>query len=133
MTLAESLPEGWDVWSREPEGRVVLAYRPDVFDSEEFDPACLPTITVAPGSSPDRPPSRRERAAGWHVVLHVEPEVRVRGCEVSADTREAAIEGAVALATRFADGGIDYRGAYQLPREAYLDQLDALTGGVSGC
>jgi hypothetical protein len=128
MNSTEALPEGWEVWNEEPEGRIVLAYRPDVFDSEAFDPACLPTITVAPGRSPDRPPTRRERAEGWHAVLYLEPQVRVRDCDASFPDREAAVAGARRIAGEFARGEIDYRGAYRRPREAYLDRLDDLTG-----
>jgi hypothetical protein len=128
MNAIERLPEGWEVWSEEPGGRVVLAYRPDVFDSEAFDAACLPTVTVAPGRSPDRPPTHRGRADGWHAVLYLEPRVRARDCDASFSNRESAIAGARDIAERFAAGEIDYRGAYQRPREAYLDRLDALTG-----
>jgi hypothetical protein len=128
MDAMESLPAGWETWSEEPEGRVVLAYRPDVFDSEAFDPACLPTLTVAPGRSPDRPPTRRGQSDGWHAVLYLEPRVRVRDCDASFADRASAIEGAHGIASRFAGGEIDYRGAYQRPREAYLDRLDELTG-----
>jgi hypothetical protein len=128
MNAMERFPEGWEVWSEEPEGRVVLAYRPDVFDSEAFDAACLPTLTVAPGKSPDRPPTRRDRVDGWHAVLYLEPRVRVRACDGRFADRESALAGAKDVAARFARGDIDYRGAYQKPREAYLDRLDALTG-----
>jgi hypothetical protein len=128
MKSSETLPEGWVVWSAEPGGRVVLAYRPDVFDSEAFDPACLPTLTVAPGTSPDRPPRGRDQADGWHVVLYLEPRVRVRACDASFADRESALAGARDIAERFAGSEINYRGAYQRPREAYLDRLDALTG-----
>jgi hypothetical protein len=44
------------------------------------------------------------------------------------DEREDALEGSAALARRFAGGELDYRAAYQVPREAYLDRLDELTG-----
>jgi len=128
MELRNALPAGWEVWNEEPEGRVILAYRPDVFDSEAFDPACLPTLTVAPGRSPDRPPVRRGRGEGWHAALYMEARVRVRSCDASFVDREAAIAGAREIAGRFARGEIDYRGAYQVPREAYLDRLDDLTG-----
>jgi hypothetical protein len=128
MNAIECLPEGWEVWSEEPEGRVILAYRPDVFDSEAFDAACLPTLTVAPGRSPDRPPTRRGHADGWHAVLYLEPHVRVRACDASFAARESALAGARDITERFAAGEIDYRGAYQEPREAYLDRLDDLTG-----
>ena len=127
MDLADALPAGWAVWNEEPGGRVVLAYRPDVFDSEAFDPACLPTITVAPGASPDRPPTHHSRATGWHAVLYAEPDVRL-SARGGFEDRRAAVSGAIEVATRFADGEIDYRGAYHDPREAYLDRLDALTG-----
>jgi hypothetical protein len=129
MDTAEALPGGWKVWSEEPEGRVVLAYRPDVFNSEAFDPACLPTLTVAPGRSPDRPPKHRGRADGWHAVLYLEPRVRARDCDASFEDRASAVEGAREIAGRFARGEVDYRAAYQQPREAYLDRLDDLTGG----
>ena len=128
MDAIENPPVGWEVWNAEPGGRVVLAYRPDVFDSEAFDPACLPTLTVAPGRSPDRPPTRRDRADGWHAVLYLEPDIRVRNCDARFDDRASAVDGAREIAGRFARGGIDYRSAYQRPREAYLDRLDDLTG-----
>lgn len=129
MDPADALPEGWEVWNEEPGARIVLAYRPDVFDSEAFDPACLPTITVAPGSSPDRPPTHHSRTRGWHVVLYAEPDVRLAASGGFED-REAAVSGAIDVAARFVDGEIDYRDAYHDPREAYLDRLDALTGGA---
>jgi len=128
MERLDALPAGWEVWNEEPGGRVVLAYRPDVFDSEAFDPACLPTITVAPGASPDRPPGRRDRVEGWYAALYMEPRVRVRACDAGFADRESAIDGSLDVADRFARGEIDYRGAYRQPREAYLDRLDELTG-----
>lgn len=126
--MAPEPPAGWTVWNEEPGGRLILAYRPDVFDTEAFDPACLPTISVAPGASPDDPPDRRAASDAWYVALYLEPDVRVRDCDATHDTRDAAVEGAAATAERFAAGGVDYRGAYQLPRDDYLDRLDALTG-----
>lgn len=124
----ESLPAGWEVWNEEPEGRVILAYRPDVFDGEAFDAACLPTITVAPGGSPDQHPERRKRSARWHVALYLEPAVRVRACDASFDTRTAAVQGALSVAEEFATGTVDYRSAYLDPREEYLETLDGLLG-----
>ncbi len=126
MDPLDDLPDGWQVWNAEPEGRVVLAFRPDVFDGEAFPPACLPTATVAPGPSPDAPPERRARSGRWFVALYLEPDVRVRAVDASFDDRDAAVEGAAAVARRFAAGEVDYRGAYLEPREAYLDRLDAL-------
>ncbi|MFB6070083.1 MAG: DUF5820 family protein [Halanaeroarchaeum sp.] len=126
--LEDAMPDAWAVWSQSEGGRVVLVYRPDVFDAHEYPAACLPTIYVRP-----RPPDRRRRRAGerhedWFVAVHLEPEVRVRSVESRHETREAAIEAAVDVAEQFDAGDVDYRDAYQLPRDAYLDALDDLTG-----
>ena len=124
----DALPESWVVWNDEEVGNGILVFRPDVFDSTAFPPECLPTISLT-SQSPDRPPGERPAGANrWHVVLYLEPDVRARGLDRSYETREAAVEGAVELATRFARGEIDYRALYQVPREEYLDRLDALTG-----
>lgn len=125
---AEDLPAGWEVWNAEPDGRVVLVYRPDVFDSQAFPAPCLPTIRIAPG-----PPGRRrrrggERPEGWSASLRLEPEVRVRECDRRAESRGEALAAAREVAAAFAAGEVDYRGAYQVPREDYLDELDRLTG-----
>ena len=121
----DSLPEGWRVWNDEPGGKGILAYRPDVFDSRAFPAPCLPTIFVTDG------PLRRRPGSGagdgtWRVVLYLEPDVQAP--VETYDSREAAVEGATELAGRFADGEIDYRGLYQVPREDYFDKLDELTG-----
>lgn len=125
---SDSLPGGWEVWNEEPEGRVILAYRPDVFDTQSFPAACLPTISVAPGSSPDQPPERRARSNTWHVALYLEPMVRVRDVERSFESRSDAVAEAIETARRFAAGSIDYHRVYQVPRDAYVAKLDELTG-----
>ena len=127
MTTAD-LPVGWEVWNEEPGGQVILAYRPDVFDTQAFPPACMPTIAVDRGVGPNQAPERRLHAESWYVAFYLEPLVRVRGCDAVFDGREEAIEGAREIARRFVDGEIDYRGAYQVPRDAYLTELDALVG-----
>lgn len=126
MEPLDDLPSGWQVWAAEDGGRIVLAYRPDVFNGEAFPPACLPTATVAPGASPDSHPERRANSGQWHVAFYLEPDVRVRAVEASFGDRDDALEAAVATAERFAAGEVDYRGAYQEPRTAYLDRLDEL-------
>lgn len=126
--MAGALPQGWTVWNDEPGGQLVLAFRPDVFDSTAFPPACLPTITVARGDSPDQLPERRARSSSWFRALYMEPVVRVRDVEATYETRAEAVEAAYDLAAAFLAGEIDYRGAYQQPREAYLDELDSLVG-----
>ena len=119
-------PAGWRVWNEEPGRRLVLAYRPDVFDSEAFPAACLPTITVAPGKGPDQLPERRIQQSGWYRAFYLEPTVRVGRADATYDTWDDAVAGAHEAAAAFLDGGLDYRGAYQQPREAYLAKLDEL-------
>lgn len=122
----DGLPDPWVVWNDEEVGNAVLVFRPDVFDSTEYPPECLPTIHLSP-QSPDRPPG--ERPSGqWHVTLYLEPDVRARDHDRRYDSREDAVAGAVKLAGEFARGEVDYRDVYQVPREAYLDRLDELTG-----
>jgi len=118
------LPEDWTVWN-ETDDKLILAYRPDIFDSEQFPAPCLPTIYLTRGKRTRRPGADRT-GENWYVTFYLEPDVE-RDAE-SYERRDAAVEGAVELATRFADGDLDYRSLYQVPREAYLDKLDALTG-----
>lgn len=125
MTL-DTLPEGWTVWNEEPEGRVILAYRPDIFDADAFPAECLPTIYVTNGSRNARPGAGQLQTDEWHATLFAEPEIELT--TEQRDSRDAAIETAVAIAERFAAGEVDYRGAYQVPREEYFAELDELTG-----
>lgn len=119
-------PDGWTVWS-EGDRRVVLAFRPDVFDGGAVPPACLPTIYLSRGRR-SRRPGRREPSADdpWVVTLFLEPEVHLDPAEY--DSRPAAVEGALELAAAFAAGEVDYRACYQVPREAYFERLDELVG-----
>lgn len=123
----DALAAGWRVWS-EDERRLVFAYRPDVFDGGEFPPECLPTIYVTQGRRDRRPGVDRDPRPGtpWYVTLFLEPDVE-RETDSYGD-RAAAVEGARDLAARFADGEVDYRALYQVPREAYFARLDELTG-----
>lgn len=119
-----ALSADWTVWN-ETEEKLILAYRPDVFDTERFPAPCLPTIYLTRGRRTRRPGAERT-GQDWYVTLYLEPEV-----ERDADryeTRDAAVEGAVDLANRFDEGSLDYRSLYQVPREAYLNELDDLTG-----
>ncbi|WP_158056323.1 DUF5820 family protein [Halorussus halophilus] len=122
------LPEGWTVWNDESEGRRILAYRPDVFDGGQFPAPCMPTIYVAPGA-PNRPPAESEVGTPtvWRVEFFLEPDVQLTSPQ-TFDTRDEALDGARELADEFAAGELDFRGAYQVPREEYLDELDELTG-----
>lgn len=122
----EGLAEGWELWSVEST-KAVLVYRPDVFDSHEFPPECLPTIYVTKGRRGRRPGRDvPEPDDPWYVTLFLEPDVS--DDESRYGTREAATEGAVGLADRFTRGEVDYRGMYQVPRERYFERLDELTG-----
>jgi len=128
-SAAAEPPDGWTLWNDEPRGRRILVFRPDVFNEREGLPAaCLPTILVSNRSRAPRPGASRVRTGTWHVVLTLEPEVEAAA--ESYDSREAAVEGAADLARRFAAGDIDYRAAYQVPREAYFERLDEVVGGV---
>ncbi|SEO72616.1 hypothetical protein SAMN04487948_104385 [Halogranum amylolyticum] len=126
----ETLPEGWVVWNDEPEGRAILAYRPDVFDTEKFPAACMPTVFVSNGSRRRRPGASQISTDTWHITLFLEPDIEARTEEF--DSREAAVEGAVAAAERFVDGEVDYRELYQVPREEYFEKLDELLGREKG-
>lgn len=125
MSLPE-LPSGWRVWNEETDGRVILAYRPDVFNAETFPAACLPTIYVTNGSPRRRPGAGAAQTDSWQVKLFFEPDIEATTTRY--DGREAALEGAVETAQSFVDGEIEYREAYQVPREAYFEKLDELLG-----
>lgn len=125
----DGLPEGWAVWNHVEEDRLILAYRPDVFDGSTFPPACLPTIYVREGEQDLRRAGGRptpDTAGTWTVTLFLEPEVEAGFG--TFDTWSAAVERATALAADFDGGGIDVRSLYQRPREDYLDRLERLTG-----
>jgi len=119
-----ALAEDWTVWNQ-TETKLILAYRPDVFDSENFPAPCLPTIYLTRGKRTRRPGADRT-GEDWHVTLFLEPEVDHEA--ESYPDRDDAVDAAVTLANRFAAGEFDYRPLYQVPRDAYLDELDALTG-----
>lgn len=123
---SDAVPAGWEVWDAEPGGRVVLAFRPDVFDAAAFPAACLPTITVAPGRSPDDPPERRSRSDAWHVAAYLEPDVRLRELGGTFEARDDALASAIDAAERFAAGQVDVDAAYQVPRRDYLAKLREL-------
>ncbi len=127
MVDEAALGDGWRVWNAE-EARVVLAYRPDVFDGADFPAPCMPTVYVTRGRRTRRPEGNRNLPpdAPWMVTLYLEPEVD-RPPD-AYDTREDAVDAAAALTRRFAAGDVDYRSLYQVPRDRYLAALDDLTG-----
>jgi len=127
MVEEAALGTGWRVWNAEA-ARVVLAYRPDVFDGDAFPAPCMPTIYVTRGRPNRRPEGNRNLPpdAPWMVTLYLEPDVE-RPPD-AYESREAALDGAETLTERFAAGEVDYRSLYQLPRDRYLAELDELTG-----
>ena len=126
MVEEAALGTGWRVWNAES-ARVVLAYRPDVFDGDAFPAPCMPTIYVTRGRPNRRPEGNRNLPpdAPWMVTLYLEPDVE-RPPD-AYESREAALDGAETLTERFAAGEVDYRSLYQLPRDRYLAELDELT------
>lgn len=132
MATFEDLPAGWEVWSDEEDGRAVVIYRPDVFDSDAFPPECLPTMYLTNGPKRRRRPRSSadlRRRDVWHVTLFLEPAVEYPEAP-TFDTRAEAVGGTVRLAREFAAGDLDLRGCYQVPRERYLDRLEELTGSA---
>ncbi|MFW6448465.1 MAG: DUF5820 family protein [Halobacteriota archaeon] len=128
MTL-RGLPAAWTVWDHVESDRLILTYRPDVFDGSAFPAACLPTIYVREGERDPRHAGTAPAAGTegtWTVTLFLEPEVSERRGRF--ETWDEAVEAAVDLATAFDAGEYDLRELYQLPREAYLDRLERLTG-----
>ncbi|WP_436343553.1 DUF5820 family protein [Natronorubrum sp. FCH18a] len=125
-----SLPDAWTVWNQGDDGRLVLAYRPDVFNADDFPPPCLPTLYLTHGKRTRRPGTNPTSRPGddWYVTLYLEPDVS--GENERFETREIALERALELAGEFDAGEIDYRGLYQVPRERYFDRLDELTGAT---
>jgi hypothetical protein len=119
-------PDGWVVWNEEPDGRLVLAFRPDVFDADEFPAECLPTLYLTRGRKGRRPPGESTPSVDWHVTLFLEPDVDDGGERYGS--REEAVSGARERAAAFAAGEVDYRALYQVPREDYFERLDELTG-----
>ncbi|RQG89946.1 hypothetical protein EA462_08020 [Natrarchaeobius halalkaliphilus] len=131
MTDETVVPDGWVVWSEGEDGRLVLAYRPDVFNGEAFPAACLPTLYLTHGRRTRRPgrnPTDTTAGDDWFVTFYLEPDVTVDG-SARFSTRADALEHAIDLARRFADGEVDYRERYQVPRDRYFDRLDDLVDG----
>lgn len=126
-----SVPDGWDVWNEGADGRLVLAYRPDVFNAADFPAPCLPTLYLTHGKRTRRPgvnPADTADSEDWFVTLYLEPDVSLDET-IRVRTREAALERTLELAEQFDAGEIDYRELYQVPRERYFERLDELTGG----
>ena len=121
---ADALAPGWEVWNEEPT-KIILAYRPDVFNGGDFPAECLPTLYVTRGKRSRRPGAQRV-GEDWHVTLYLEPDVDDGG--QSVDSKAAAIDAAKDRAAAFAAGEVEYRSLYQVPRATYFEKLDELVG-----
>lgn len=125
--VSQEFPAGWTRWHDGSDGTLIVTYRPDVFDGQAFPAPCLPTVSVKRErvqGPRGRPIVRSERDTGWTVELRLEPDIVVE--RLTRESREAAVETAYELTRAFAKGEIPYRDAYDHPRTAYLDELDAL-------
>lgn len=131
MADLSTLADGWEIWNNEPHGRIILVFRPDIFNTTDYPPACLPTITIGPGTRPNAPPDHRQASNAWHVVLYLEPRVRITTKDTSVPTRPEAIDYALSLSHEFTNGNIDFDDAYIEPRPEYLTKLNQLTKPVS--
>ncbi len=118
-------PTGWRIWNNEPGGKRILVFRPDIFSERNDLPAmCLPTIHVTNGSQASRPGASQRQTDTWHVILTLEPEIEA--ITDSYETRQTALTGAHNIAERFAQGRINYRDPYQVPRPDYFQMLDTV-------
>jgi len=98
-----------------------------VFGGDDLPSECLPTIYLTNGARNSRPGSGQYATDEWHVVLFLEPEIEA--VTETRESREAGAAAAVDVAERFSAGDVDYRAAYQVPREAYFERLDEYVGG----
>lgn len=121
--LPDDLPDAWDVWSAEPHGRVVLAFRPDMFDAERFPEPCLPTIYISPERDRRTLPADATTRR-WRVELRLEPDVLI--ADRRSDDWNGAVVAATDLARAFLAGEFSLRTAYHDPPAAYLDALEDL-------
>jgi len=128
MTDWSGLPEGWRVWNEADEGRAILVFRPDVFDTQQYPPECMPTLYVSQRPPQERLPRLEAERSDWYVALRLEPEVQVKTVGGRHESREVAVAEAVEIASAFAAGEVEFRDAYQVPRDEYLDALEELVG-----
>lgn len=127
--LPDELPDAWAVWSAEPHGRVVLAFRPDVFDAERFPEPCLPTIYISPERDRRTLPADATTRR-WRVELRLEPDVLLTDrCSTDWD---GAVAAATDLARAFLAGEFNLRTPYHDPRGTYLDALEDLLDDSGG-
>ncbi|MDZ7688560.1 MAG: DUF5820 family protein [Halobacteriales archaeon] len=118
------LPEGWVVWS-EDDG-LVVCYKPDVFDGDDYPCPCLPLITV---TKADRGTvGGRE---GWHVTFHVEADVPAHSLRKTVAGYDEAVDYVVKTATKFNEGVYDPAEFYAEGdvREEYVARLREETDG----
>lgn len=88
----------------------------------------MPTLYLSNGPHRHRRPEQRSGVSSgeWYLTLYLEPDVVLT--EERYGDHESAVQASSDLARRFSSGELDYRASYQVPREAYLNRLDELTG-----
>jgi len=113
------LPDGWVVWSEED--GLVVCYKPEVFDANQYPRPCLPLLPVTKADTGTV--GGRE---GWRVLFHIEADVPGRSLEqVHIDYGEA-IDYVIEVAQRFSSGEYDFGGFYAEGdvREEYVARLN---------
>ena len=122
----ETRPDGCQAGNVEQTGQATVGYGPDSYAHLTLPSTCLPTIYLTNGSRRKRPGAGQYATDEWHVVLYLEPEIEA--VTQTYETRERGAEGAIDVAGQFVDGDVDYREAYQVPRDAYFERLDEYVG-----
>ena len=105
---------------------MVVCYKPDVFDGDQYPRACLPLITV---TKADRGTvGGRE---GWRVTFHVEADVPAYSLRKVVTGYDEAIEYVIEIATKFNEGVYDPAEFYAEgdAREDYVARLREETDG----
>jgi hypothetical protein len=118
------LPDGWVVWS-EDDG-LVVCYKPEVFDGDEYPRPCLPLMTA---TKADRGTvGGRE---GWRVTFHVEADVPAHSLRKTVAGYDEAVDYVVKTAAKFNAGEYDPAEFYAEgdAREDYVARLRAEMDG----
>lgn len=117
------LPDGWVVWS-EDDG-LVVCYRPDIFNGDDYPRPCLPLVTV---TEADR--GTAGGRDGWRVTFHVEADVPARRLRNFVAGYDEAVDYVVEIARGFNEGVHDPAEFYAEGdvRDEYVARLREETG-----
>ncbi|MDY6780671.1 MAG: DUF5820 family protein [Halobacteria archaeon] len=122
--MGRDLPDGWVVWS--DEDGVVICYKPDVFNADEYPRPCLPLVTVTKADSGTV--GGRE---GWRVTFHMEADVKSYELQQVVIGYEDAVDYMIEVAEDFSAGEYDLRDFYAEGdvREEYVRRVERETQG----